>query len=90
MTMTFPFFSSQVWPEAELKFSPMHSESHVPGRHLNALLNAEDAVGVYFDEGCVERHARAAFLSYSGELPLPLNPRSHWRSALALFAPQYT
>ena len=68
-----PFFSSQVWPEAELNFSPMHSESHVPGRHLNALLNAEDAVGVYFDEGCVERHARAAFLSYSGELPLPLN-----------------
>ena len=68
-----PFFSSQVWPEARLSFSPMHSESHVPGRHLNALLNAEDALGVYVDEGCIERHARAAFLSYSGDLPLPLN-----------------
>ncbi len=68
-----PFFSSQVWPEARLSFSSMHSESHVPGRHLNALLNAEDAAGVYVDEGCIELHARAAFLSYSGELPLPLN-----------------
>ena len=68
-----PFFSSQVWPEARLSFSPMHSESHVPGRHLNALLNAEDALGVYVDESCIERHARAAFLSYSGALPLPLN-----------------
>ena len=68
-----PFFSSQVWPEAQLRFSHMHSESHVPGRHLNALLSAEDAVGVYVDEGCIERHARAAFLSYCGDLPLPLN-----------------
>ena len=68
-----PFFSSQVWPEAKLSFSQMHSESHVPGRHLNALLNAENALGHYVDEGCIARHARAAFLSYSGELPLPLN-----------------
>ena len=68
-----PFFSSQVWPAAKLSFSPMHSESHVPGRHLNALLNAEDALGICVDEGCIENHARAAFLSYSGVLPLPLN-----------------
>ena len=68
-----PFFSSQVWPEARLSFSSMHSESHVPGRHLNALLSAEDAAGVYVDEDCIDRHARAAFLSYSGEHPLPLN-----------------
>ena len=68
-----PFFSSRVWPEAKLSFSPMHSESHVPGRHLNALLSAENALGHFVDEGCIERHARAAFLSYSGALPLPLN-----------------
>ena len=68
-----PFFSSQVWPEARLSFSSTHTESHVPGRHLNALLSAEDAAGVYVDESCIDRHARAAFLSYSGEYPLPLN-----------------
>ena len=68
-----PFFGSQVWPEARLSFSQAHSESHVPGRHLNALLNAEDAVGVELDEACVDKHARAAFFSYSGPLPLPLN-----------------
>ena len=81
-----PFFSSQVWPEARLSFSSMHSESHVPGRHLNALLSAEDAAGVYVDEGCIERHARAAFLSYSGELPLPLN-RDRIGGRLTHFSP---
>ena len=68
-----PFFGSQVWPEAYLSFSTSASESHVPGRHLNALLNAEDVLGLNLAEGCIERHARAAYLSYSGELPLPLN-----------------
>lgn len=68
-----PFFGSQVWPDAFLSFSTSASESHVPGRHLNALLNAEDALGLSVEKGCIDRHARAAFLSYSGELPLPLN-----------------
>ncbi len=68
-----PFFGSQVWPEAELNASQIYSEAHVPGRHLNALLNAENALNVYVDEGCIDRHARAAFFSYSGPLPLPLN-----------------
>ena len=68
-----PFFGSRVWPEAFLSFSTSASESHVPGRHLNALLNAEDALGLNLDEGCIDRHARAAYLSYSGDLPLPLN-----------------
>ncbi len=68
-----PFFGSQVWPEAFLSFSTSASESHVPGRHLNALLNAEDVLGLNVEESCIDRHARAAFLSYSGELPLPLN-----------------
>ena len=68
-----PFFGSRVWPEAYLSFSTSASESHVPGRHLNALLNAEDVLGLNLDERCIDRHARAAFFSYSGELPLPLN-----------------
>ena len=68
-----PFFGSTVRPEAALSFSACHSESHVPGRHLNALLNAEDAAGVELDEDAVENHRRAAFLSYSGPVTLPLN-----------------
>jgi hypothetical protein len=68
-----PFFGSTVRPNAALSFSAHHSESHVPGRHLNALLNAEDAVGVKLDEEAVENHRRAGFFSYSGPVPLPLN-----------------
>lgn len=68
-----PFFGSQVQPEAVLRFSAYSSEAHVPGRHLNALLNAEDAIGLELEEDGVEKHARAAFLSYSGPVPLPLN-----------------
>jgi hypothetical protein len=70
-----PFFSSQVRPDAHLGFSPAHSESHVPGRHLNALLNAEDALGVELDEAAVRKHAAAAYFSFSGPLPVPLNRR---------------
>ena len=68
-----PFFGSILRPKAALNFSAHHSESHVPGRHLNALLNAEDAAGVELDEDAVEKHRRAAFLSYSGPVTLPLN-----------------
>lgn len=68
-----PFFASEVWPKAELSFFKFHSEAHVPGRHLNALLNAEDAFGIHVDESVIEKHARAAFLSYSGPIALPLN-----------------
>ena len=68
-----PFFGSCVWPDASLSFSEAHSEAHVPGRHLNALLHAEDALGISLDEESVEKHARAAFYAYSGPLPLPLN-----------------
>jgi hypothetical protein len=70
-----PFFSSQVRPDAHLGFSPAHSEAHVPGRHLNALLNAEDALGVELDEAAVRKHAAAAYFSFSGPLPVPLNRR---------------
>ena len=68
-----PFFGSLVRPDAKLTFAPYASESHVPGRHLNALLNAEDAIGIELDEDSIEKHANAAFYSYSGPIPLPLN-----------------
>lgn len=71
-----PFFGSQVRPEACFSFSAWHSEAHVPGRHLNALLNSEDAAGVKLDASSVERHRRAALLSYSGAVALPLNRQS--------------
>ncbi len=81
-----PFFGSRVRPNARLSFSSVHSESHVPGRHLNALLNAEDAAGTSIDEECIDRHARAAFFSYSGPAPLPLN-RDKIDGPLANFTP---
>ncbi len=68
-----PFFGSEVLPNPRLGFSNVHSESHVPGRHLNALLNAEDAAGVSLSEEAIEKHAAAAFFSYSGPVPLPMN-----------------
>lgn len=68
-----PFFSSSVRPTAALSFSSDHSESHMPGRFLNALLSAEDAAGVKIDEEAVEHLRRATFLSYGGQAALPLN-----------------
>ncbi|MCZ6633665.1 MAG: hypothetical protein O7G87_09685, partial [bacterium] len=68
-----PFFRSTLRPDVALAFSPAHSESHVPGRHLNALLNAEDAAEIHLDEAAVQKHRNAAFLSYSGPVALPLN-----------------
>ena len=68
-----PFMGSTIRPTAALTFSAHHSEAHVPGRHLNALLNAEDTVGVEIAEQAVENHRRAALLSYSGAVALPLS-----------------
>lgn len=68
-----PYFGSCVHPEAYLCFSSCHSEAHIPGRHLNALLNAEDAIGLKLNEESVEKHRNAAFFSYSGKVALPLN-----------------
>jgi hypothetical protein len=68
-----PFFKSVVLPRAYLAFHEIHSESHVPGRHLNALLTASDLIGVPVDQSAIEKHARAAFFSFSGPLPLPMN-----------------
>ena len=64
-----PYGGAQVRPEARLSGS---SEAHSPGRHLNALLNAEAAAGIEIPEDSVDKHARAAFFSYS-RAPLPLH-----------------
>ena len=68
-----PIFSSVVWPETRLASSPDHSESHVPGRHLNALLNAEYSTGIWLDETAVENHRLATLLSFGGAVEFPLN-----------------
>ena len=68
-----PFFGSSVRSQARLSFDGSASEAHEPGRHLNALLNAEDAVGIELDESAVRKHAQAAYFSFSGSLAVPLN-----------------
>ncbi|MHB9070188.1 MAG: hypothetical protein ACYC54_07445 [Sedimentisphaerales bacterium] len=83
-----PFFASEVWPHGSFAFSPHCSESHVPGRHLNALLNAEDALGIAIDTVAIDHHANAAFLSYSGPLCLPLN-RKEMGGAFGTFCPHH-
>lgn len=81
-----PFFGSSVRPHAGFGFHPMFSEAHIPGRHLNALLNAENAAGIRIAEAVVEKHSRAAFFSYSGPVALPLN-RETMGGKLVNFAP---
>ncbi len=71
-----PFMLAQVRPDVSLAFSAGHSDAHLPGRHLNALLYAEAAAGITLNEEAVERHRRAAFLSFSGPVALPLNRTS--------------
>ena len=64
-----PYGGAQVRPEAFLAGS---FESHTPGRHLNGLLSAEAVAGIKLDEEVIEKHAKAAFFSYS-QAPLPLS-----------------
>jgi len=80
-----PYFGSQVRPDPRLSGGGL-SDAHVPGRHLNALLNAEDAAGVDRDAAAVAKQARAAFFSYSGPLALPLG-RSASGGRLGAFDP---
>ncbi len=67
-----PYGGANVRPIAALGGS---AESHSPGRHLNALLNAEDAASVRLDEDAVDKHMSATFYSYS-TAPLPLHRKS--------------
>ena len=65
-----PYFRVAVLPEA---YFGIPLESHVPGRHLNALLNAEDVAGLDVDEEVIEKFTNACFYSYSGPVPFPLD-----------------
>lgn len=67
-----PFFNAQALPEALMNFECPYTESHVPGRHLSALLTAEHVLGVAVDESAIQKHRRAQIFSLSGPLPLPL------------------
>jgi hypothetical protein len=78
------FFEAVVLPEPRLAFSDVHSEAHVPGRHLNALLAAEGLAGVPADDVVIRRHRAALLYSFSGDRPLPLN-RSRIDGALTNF-----
>jgi len=62
-----PYGGASVRPAAHLAGS---FEAHSPGRHLNALLNAE-AIGLEVDEDAIDKHAKATLFSYS-QAPLPL------------------
>ena len=78
-----PYFRVVARPDAFLGISMIE---HVPGRHLNALLNAEDVIGVTVDEDAIEKHARAAYLSCSGPLPLSLG-RQEGKGPPRVFVP---
>ena len=67
-----PYFAAMAGPTAEMAFSRYHSESHVPGRHLNAMFRAKRA-GLAIPQETVEQDAAAARFSFSGAVPLPLN-----------------
>ena len=68
-----PFFDIAALPEPEMSFSSHHSEAQVPGRFLNALLSAEDVVGVRIEEDAIDKLAGGALFAYEGAVPLPLN-----------------
>ena len=65
------FMVSRARPDPELSMSAIY-DGHLPGRHLNALLNAEAATGVSLDEEAIQKHRRAAFYAYSGPVRLPM------------------
>jgi len=81
-----PFFRTIVRPTVYMSFFHAFSESHVPGRHLNALLAAEDVLGEPADAETIAKHRRAAFYSYSGPEALPLN-RTEIGGTLSRFLP---
>jgi hypothetical protein len=69
-----PFFGSSIDEQSSgLWFNDSHSEAHIPGRHLNALLNTEDVLGLKIGKNVIEKHSAAAFYAYSGKIPMPLN-----------------
>ena len=81
-----PYFRVAVLPEAHFGI-PL--ESHVPGRHLNALLNAEDAAGLRVDEDAIQKFTNACFYSYSGPAPFPLDRSDAQYDSPVVFNPHH-
>lgn len=85
-----PWFGHHVVPYAQAEsrflFSPEFQETHVPGRHLNALLSARD-LGARVDYAAIAKHRDAAYLSLSREVPLPQGRRSPEHPRGTLFLP---
>ncbi|MCY3957747.1 MAG: hypothetical protein OXG65_05585 [Chloroflexi bacterium] len=68
----YPYMYTRIWPDGWLGFSPYHGAIQLSGRHLDALLAAEDALGVELDEDVIAQHAEGTFFSLSAG-PLPCN-----------------
>ncbi len=81
-----PYFRVAVLPKA---YFGIPLESHVPGRHLNALLNAEDAAGLSVDEETIEKFAKACFYSYGGPVPFPLDRNDGEHETPVVFNPHH-
>ena len=80
-----PFFAATAWPEAWMGFCDWATEAHVPGRHLNALLAAKEAIGFEPEASVIEKHARAALFSFGGSAAVPLNRRDDPQGPLVRF-----
>ncbi|MCY3896144.1 MAG: hypothetical protein OXG17_06730 [Chloroflexi bacterium] len=68
----YPYMYTRIWPDGWLGFSPYHGAIQLSGRHLDALLAAEDSLGVELDEDVIAQHTEGAFFSLSAG-PLPCN-----------------
>jgi hypothetical protein len=64
-----PYFRVIAHPEAYLD---MPMPDHVPGRHINALLNAAEVAGIEVEEDVIDKHAAANYLSFGGPVALSL------------------
>ena len=80
-----PYQRNLVFDDARFVWVP-RGDSHVPGRHLNALLRAEAVADITIDENAIEKHKHAAFFSYSGPVRLPLAREKRDGDLHALFA----
>lgn len=68
----YPYLYTRIWPDGWLGFSPYHGAIQMSGRHLDALLAAEDVLGVPLDDAVIAQHTEAAFFSLRAG-PLPCN-----------------
>ncbi|UVI28925.1 hypothetical protein [Paenibacillus spongiae] len=67
-----PYFGNMMsGPEPGNTHFTNYSISHVPGRWLNALLNAEDALGIPLDESVIDNLARCTYKAFSHPMSMP-------------------